>query len=346
MIDCRQFIAPLDGEPSGPNLEYDPAFLELERAQQGRAEQVIGDAVKPAEDPDWHSVGELCEALFGRTRDLRIAVAWTTAMLKTQGIEGLASGLGLIRGLLEGQWNTVHPQLDADDDDDPTLRINSLLSLAALDGTLKALRECPIVQSKTLGRFSLRDVRIAAGKMPAPAALADPPKWVQIEAAFRDAALESLTTTAAQVADALECVDAIDRLLIDKVGGLAPDLKPLMLDLKEINHVLTDKLAARGVGTASAGADAGAASSANAAGDMAAKPGGSSGEINSREDVVQQLDRLCEYYRRNEPSSPVPMLLRRAKRLVAKDFMDIIRDLTPGGIAEAELFSGVEKTPE
>jgi type VI secretion system protein ImpA len=79
---------------------------------------------------------------------------------------------------------------------------------------------------------------------------------------------------------------------------------------------------------------------------MAAKPGGSSGEINSRDDVVQQLDRLCEYYRRNEPSSPVPMLLRRAKRLVAKDFMDIIRDLTPGGIAEAELFSGVEKTPD
>src|SRR5882757_2776454 len=74
--------------------------------------------------------------------------------------------------------------------------------------------------------------------------------------------------------------------------------------------------------------------------------GGAGGDINSREDVILQLDRLCEYYRRHEPSSPVPMLLRRAKRLVSKEFMDIIRDLTPGGVAEAELLGGVEKSNE
>jgi type VI secretion system protein ImpA len=53
---------------------------------------------------------------------------------------------------------------------------------------------------------------------------------------------------------------------------------------------------------------------------------------------------LCEYYRRHEPSSPIPVLLRRAKRLVSKDFMDIIRDLTPSGIPEAELLAGAEKS--
>jgi type VI secretion system protein ImpA len=59
--------------------------------------------------------------------------------------------------------------------------------------------------------------------------------------------------------------------------------------------------------------------------------------------VLRILDALCDYYARNEPSSPVPMLLTRAKRLVDKSFIDIIRDLAPAGLAEAEVIGGVEK---
>lgn len=337
MIDPVKATAPLaEAEPSGPNLEYDADFQALERAQQGRPEQVIGDSVKPAEEPDWGDVVERAEVLMGRTRDLRVAVALTHSLLKTQGLAGFALGLNVIKGLLEGQWDTVHPQLDADDNNDPTLRVNSLLSLAASDGVLKALREVPLVSSKTLGRFSLRDMRIASGKQPAPAGLAEPPKQVQVDAAFRDAELEALQANAAQVALALEHIAAVDRLLVDKVGSQAPELKPLVLDLTEIKHALGQQLAARGVGVAEGDGGGGAAKAA----------GGGSGEINSREDVVLQLERLCEYYRRHEPSSPVPMLLRRAKRLVSKEFMDIIRDLTPGGVAEAELLGGIEKASE
>ena len=46
------------------------------------------------------------------------------------------------------------------------------------------------------------------------------------------------------------------------------------------------------------------------------------------------------YYERHEPSSPVPLLLKRAKRLVAKDFMEILRDLAPDGVDQAERISG------
>jgi len=337
VIDPVKATAPLaEAEPSGPNLEYDADFQALERAQQGRPEQAIGDSVKPAEDPDWADVVERAEALMGRTRDLRVAVALTHALLKTEGLAGFALGLSVIKGLLESQWDTVHPQLDADDNNDPTLRVNSLLSLAASDGVLKALREVPLVSSKTLGRFSLRDLRIASGKQPAPAGLAEPPKQVQVDAAFRDAELEALQGNAAQVALALEHIGAVDRLLVDKVGSQAPELKPLVLDLTEIKHALGQQLAARGVGVAEG----------DGAGGVAKVGGGGGGEINSREDVVLQLERLCEYYRRHEPSSPVPMLLRRAKRLVSKEFMDIIRDLTPGGVAEAELLGGIEKASE
>jgi type VI secretion system protein ImpA len=339
VIDVAKFTGAIAGDnPSGPNLEYDQDFLALERAQQGKPEQVMGDTVKPAEDPDWRDVRERAETLLGKARDLRIAYALTTALLKMEGLPGLAAGLTVIRQLIEGQWDTVHPQLDAEDDNDPTLRMNSLAGLAAGDGLLKLLREAPMVHSKAMGRFSLRDLRIASGKTPAPASLANPPQQAQIDAAFLDADLDGIKANAEAIATALDQVAAVDKVLVDKVGSSAPELKPLVLDLAEVKRVLAEKLAARG------GTDA-AAPGEGAAGGAAGGAGGNA-EVASRDDVIRTLDRLCEYYRRFEPSSPIPLLLQRAKRLVAKDFMEIIRDMTPSGVAEAELLGGIEKKSE
>jgi type VI secretion system protein ImpA len=341
MIDPALFTSPLaDADPSGPNLEYDPDFQALERAQQGRPEQVIGDSVKPGEEPDWPNVRERAEALLMRARDLRVVMALSKALLHTDGFPGLAAGLTIMARLLETQWDSVHPQLDAEDGNDPTLRINTLMALASTDGLLQALRATPVLHSKTLGRFSLRDIRIAAGKSPAPAHMAEAPQQVQVDAAFRDADLSGLELTAAAVNAAAEQVGIIDRILLDKVGSRAPELKPLILDLADLSRLFAEKLKLRGASAPGDGASAGGDGAA--AGTVA----GVVGEVTSREDVVRQIDRLCEYYRRHEPSSPVPLLLQRAKRLVSKDFMDIIRDLTPAGVAEAELIAGTEKRSE
>ncbi|MBW6311056.1 type VI secretion system protein TssA, partial [Pseudomonas aeruginosa] len=67
-----------------------------------------------------------------------------------------------------------------------------------------------------------------------------------------------------------------------------------------------------------------------------------SGEIANREDVLRQLDRLLEYYVRHEPSSPVPVLLKRAKTLVTADFAEIVRNLIPDGISQFETLRGPE----
>jgi type VI secretion system protein ImpA len=58
--------------------------------------------------------------------------------------------------------------------------------------------------------------------------------------------------------------------------------------------------------------------------------------------VVRTLDRICGYYARNEPSSPIPLLLRRARRLVTMDFVDIVRDLAPDALAQVEALRGTE----
>ena len=50
-----------------------------------------------------------------------------------------------------------------------------------------------------------------------------------------------------------------------------------------------------------------------------------------------------EFYERAEPSSPVPILLRRAARLVNKSFLDVLRDLIPEGVNQALLYRGQEQ---
>ncbi len=65
-----------------------------------------------------------------------------------------------------------------------------------------------------------------------------------------------------------------------------------------------------------------------------------SGEIGSRADVVRVLDKICEYYERFEPASPVPMFMKRAKRLVTMSFVDVIKDLAPDAMARIEVFAG------
>jgi type VI secretion system protein ImpA len=65
-----------------------------------------------------------------------------------------------------------------------------------------------------------------------------------------------------------------------------------------------------------------------------------SGRIENSQDVIKRLDELCEYYAKNEPSSPIPLLLERAKRLVDKSFLDLLNDLAPGGVSELQVVSG------
>jgi type VI secretion system protein ImpA len=65
-----------------------------------------------------------------------------------------------------------------------------------------------------------------------------------------------------------------------------------------------------------------------------------SGAINSRADVIRVLDKICDYYSVHEPSSPIPLLLRRAQRLVEKTFLEILEDMVPDGVNQAKIVSG------
>jgi type VI secretion system protein ImpA len=110
--------------PCGSNLEYDPAFLDLERLVQGKPEQQMGSAVLPAQEPDWDAIARHAATLLGKTKDLRVALHLTSAWLNAEGFAGLCAGLAVLRGLTERYWDGCFPRLEPDDGNDPTLRVN------------------------------------------------------------------------------------------------------------------------------------------------------------------------------------------------------------------------------
>ena len=340
--DLESLIAPLGDElPTGENLEYDQDFLALDRAASPKAERAIGDSVKAAEEPDWERVASMAEALLGRSKDLRVATHLATAWMRTDGMPGWAAGLGLIRALLENYWDGVHPQLDAEDDNDPTARVNAVVPISDTQSVLGYFRTTPFVQSLRLGRFSLRDLQIAQGtlKISSPDNdAAETPSLTEIEACCLDCPEEQLATNAAAINDALDQAKAIDGIFSEQIGTAGPDLKALIGDIHELKKFVEAQLAKRMPQDEAAG-EYEAEDGAEAVASGHAKPV-ASGRIENSQDVIKRLDELCDYYAKNEPSSPIPLLLERAKRLVDKSFLDLLNDLAPGGVSELQVVSG------
>lgn len=328
------------GQPCGEDLEYDARFGELERAAQGKTEQQYGDTVVPAEEPDWRQVRALSLDLLNSTKDLRILVLLTKALLRTDGLAGFYDGLCLIHQIIEQHWACLYPLLDPDDGNDPTFRNNILLDLCDYDNVLRALRDTPLIATPAIGRFSLRDIQRARGQLAAMDGDVVPDPSV-INAAIRDCNIDGLHTLSQSVDGAIGETKAIEAALAQQMSiSDAPSLKPLASVLIEIKAVLDDALGKRGITSTPLATES--SEVARAATPAPLMRPVISGEIASREDAIRALDRVCEYFYNYEPSSPVPLLLQRAKRLVPMSFMEILRDMAPEALNQAQLITGAE----
>lgn len=337
MIDVAELLQPIQPDaPCGGNLEYDPAFGEMERSATGKPEQQFGDKIIPGEEPNWRDVSRNAAGLLKRTKDLRAAVLLARAELALSGLISFAAVLELIRGYVGQYWDNVYPQLEPDDDNDPALRVNTLESLCDEDATLNLLRLTPLVSSRTVGRFNLRDIAVADGEAKAASDATDPPDWAVIHAAFADCPAEELSANAAAIRVSVEHLVEIEKGFSDRVGsGNGVSFQPLKTVLKAVDKIYTDQLIKRGLEQNLASDE-----EVPGPGEAVAVKQLSTGEINSRQDVVVTLDRICEYYAKHEPSSPLPLLLQRCKRLVTASFLEIIQDVIPEAMSQAEAIGG------
>lgn len=322
--------------PCGDYFEYDSAYLELGKNIFGKPEDPItGEQAQP---PNWRDIHKESLAILQKSKDLQVVIYLLRALINLEGLIGFRDGLGFLNSLLDKYWEPIHPVLDPDDDYDPTARVNILEELSNFDSVLRPLSLTTLVDSKSAGRFCLRDIQIATGKVDLPED-SHKPELSLIQAAFMDVAEETVQVSYEAITDSIRFVNELENLVGDKVGiQNGPDLSGLTAVLKEMRYAF-DQYAPTGLADSVESDDE--ETQSDDSNQIIASPKQSVvGGIGSRQDVLKTLDLICKYYAENEPSSPVPILLQRAKKLVTADFMQIVQNLFPDGLSQLQQIKG------
>jgi type VI secretion system protein ImpA len=327
MIPLDQLLAPVRADaPCGDDPWASGVLSELETAIQGRPETQFS----AAEEPDWPRLRARVLEVAGTTKDLRVAAILAATLLRTDGLAGFAAGIKLMRRYLDEQWERVFPLLDAADGNDPSERVNAVANLAVAVGAdgdllriIPGLRKLPLVNAPRAGRFGLQHYLVVRGELPAPADSGPAPTQALLEAAKQEvgaAAVAEVVTAARELTFDLKAIEQRFRALAGETQY--PSLGLLYRELGAIEAWLGDGRAGPAPAGEAPAAVAGAAPETGAG-------TGWTGVVRSREDVLKAIDAIIEYYRRSEPSSPIPFLLQRAARIVPMDFLAMMNELTP-----------------
>jgi len=323
ILNRDQYLKPIsDAEPCGDALDYDLSFLELEMASRGKSAQEIGAAWVAGEPPNWAEVARLSRELGNRSKDLRVAVLAARAGLNLDGLARFRDALDGLAIYVETFWAAVHPRPDAEDGDDDTVRFNVMANLCDPEGLLAELRRTPLTESRMFGKASLRDHVEAQRTDPAVV-----PDTATIESSFLDTERDILEARSADLRAILETATRLDTALQSHSGTAeAIRLSPLLDVLRQMQALVDDHLPSQPVAVAPSGTAPAAPASL---------------DIHDRNDIIVMLDRMCRWYRVNEPGSPVPAMLERVRRLVSKDFMALLLELAPEGAAQFRAIAGL-----
>ena len=347
MIDIDALSRPVDdNEPAGPDLEYS-SVAELDRFAAGTpgtidpsTQELVG-----AEEPNWRKVAEMATELLGKTKDLRVAAWLTRAELANRGLPGLADGLKLIATLVETFWETLYPPLDRDEGDDPIERLNVLANLSpdpassGGEALLRTLRGTAIVESREVGRFTVRDLEYVLGRMTPPAGQTAPAAGL-LAGAWKTGDPAANQQKRDGIAIGLASIQAIIKLFGDH-SGQRPNLDLLQQTFRRVGEFYTAQDAeAAAEAAVGEGAEEGAADEIGGGSGSGGKPPRSGG-LASRADAVRILQQVATFLRKSEPSSPAPMFVDRAIKLLQMDFNAIVKELMPDSRDRIEMLGGI-----
>lgn len=331
----QSLLQPITAEqPCGESLEDTPLLASFDalrlfgQARSPEAPPEQGETRKPIE---WGEIRANALEALGKSKDLRLLAYLGTALLRTDGLPAFFETLKVASHWIENFWPNVYPLID----EDAIARRNALNCLADPMAVVERLRRVPLVESRQHGKYSLRDVDLATGQMQ-PGKDDVKPDEAPVNAAFAEMQLEDLTALQQSAADAMTALNSIDARLKTEGGPeVAPTFDPLTSQLVKMSRVFRAQLGLR------PGANGGPAADAAADGQV----GGVSavGGIKSRQDAIRALDAVAEFFRRNEPSSPIPLIVERAKRLVSKDFLEVLADIAPDALGVARAAGGLKE---
>lgn len=336
--DLESLLAPIAGDsPAGIDLDGTLELSALELAAAEPEDPVV-PGVERSDERNWREIRDQTQALLDRSKDLRVVVPLVRALLQIEGLPGFCAGVRFMCELAERYWDVIYPALDSEGGD-AIMRLNALQELVSTP-CLAQLRVGPMFGSDRSIKTSANDLLLATSNPLGKPELSQAPSHLVF------GVLEALGPAALRqhvdlLGDTRGRLSALLELVLEKTGSklqlgalikIDPKGAPGLLDA--LHQSLSDEIArlAKDEAPTVAGRVENEDSEPRSSG---------RGEISRREDVITMLERICGYYVRVEPSSPVPLLLQRAKRLVTMDFLEIVRDLADLGLPQVGNVAGI-----
>ncbi|MCA9133064.1 MAG: type VI secretion system protein TssA [Planctomycetales bacterium] len=363
LLDFDALLRPISEEmPSGESLREHPELSrEFYAVRQARnaamdAERALARAaVVPPEErdslaltaADWSSVVEQASALLcDHSKDLWVVSWLIEGLTREAGIAGLRDGFHLCREMSEQFWDSIHPRPDEDDGYGLTVA-----QLAGLDKTLSSAVEATSVLADD-PRWTWAGYRLALDLEQL-----DPEERANrieegaltlqhYQEAVRHAPREQLEQTQAELGQAIEeckqLVEVLDRLCGKDESGypLGPSTSELQRCLERLTHdfeEMTAGLLTADPSTEGDPADQEGELSAAAAGG-AATPGLTQRPVASRDEALQHLLRVADFFRKTEPHSPVSYALEQAVRWGRMPLPELLKDLVSDEDVLAQVF--------
>ncbi|MEA2744110.1 MAG: type secretion system protein ImpA [Acetobacteraceae bacterium] len=338
-FDLDALLAPIPGAlPHGTDLREDyTARSPYSRLRDARSEARDAEKQLEAHDPDtppadpaqfWRILRELgTKLLIEQTKDLEIAAWLTEALVRSDGLAGLAAGSRLIAGLADRYWDDIYPLPDdygIETRTAPIMGLNGrdgggslmaplfrMVLFNRADGTPVALHQYQASARLATMETAARQQRILAGAVPfddieKDARTVGRPAMAQL----RDAAAEALADWQAMAAvlDAKAGADAPStshvRDLVREIGAIASRYAPAAQTANDL------PVAAMAVDTQAPDQTAAASS-----------------QTMTRESALRSLEALAAFFRETEPHSPLSYTLDEAVRRARLPWLELLEEV-------------------
>lgn len=357
MFVAEQLLTPIsEDRPAGEDLAFSPDLDAINLARKSDDPSLDqGEWVTEIKEADWDFVVTRCAALLEKqSKDLRLAVWLAEAAAKKHQLRGLGESFRVIAGLLDQYWDTgLYPEAEDDDHDQ---RIGNLSWI--LGRTPALVREMRITEGTrgyTIVDFEVaRKLANAANANvntshsngftnpsgPPPLKLADLEKArAATSPRFRD------TFTA----DAQYCLDSLrlfETAADARLGRDSPGFSNAREALQNMVTLMPSPVAEAQEAKAEGG-DFYYAEPENEQGPPGAGvqvPSGPPGVIRTREQAVNQLRSVAEFFRRTEPHSPASYFADKAADAASTDLHIWLRSVVkdPSAMAHIEELLGVK----
>ncbi len=330
MIDFEKLLQPIrDDAATGDDLRYEDGDLTIRDIEELRVDEdpaltIEGDA-KVA---NWPKVVRSCEdALANKTKDLEIAAFLAEGLAHTDGFSGVRDGLRLQKELIQAFWERLHPGLDPDDGEIVLpIRAKPLNWLALPTGLAGAVKATPFVTGNPERALSWNDLEMSE-RVDAAQILSDQTQFQELSEAghvtgeaFRMALSNTPRADLQATFDVLqECSTELQELttLCDERFGDddAPRLIALSQVLDEIREHLEPLVRPEEAEEFLEGGEAGEAG------------GTAAGPLGSRQEALQTLGQVADFFRRTEPHTPISYLVQRAVRWGNMPLEDLLREV-------------------